>query len=102
VVLGAAVVIAVLALLFYRPSQAVVETFRANADALGGTLHVGQVERGAFTDVLRDVRFELGDGATVEAPEVRVTGRPLAKPSASAPRARVTLMSPVRVARRSG
>jgi hypothetical protein len=90
-VLAAAVPIAGLALLFYRPSRAVVETFRANAAALGGALHVGRVERGAFTEVLRDVRFELDDGASVEAPEVRVSRRPLGKPSVRAPRARVTL-----------
>jgi hypothetical protein len=91
VVLAATVPIAGLALFFFRPSQAIVETFRASVRAEGGALHVGQIERELFADVLRDVRLELGDGATVEAPEVRVSRRPLGRASVRASRARVTL-----------
>jgi hypothetical protein len=89
--LAATVSIAGLALFFYRPSQAIVETFRASVRAQGGALHVGQIEREVFTDVLRDVRLELADGATVEAPEVRVSRRPLGRASVRASQARVTL-----------
>jgi hypothetical protein len=83
--------IAGFALLRSGASARALEALRAGAQAGGGELEVRHIDSGALTDVFHDVRLDLGDGAALEAPSVRVLRGLLGRPSVRASKVHLSL-----------